>query len=117
MDKKDIENPIVEIPKPWGKEVLIAAAGGDANYAGQLMFMKGGQTIPPHFHSKRDKTLFLMGGHVRLSIGGYDFEMEPYKYYRVKPNDHVSITTITDSIIVVTSTMNLDDITYVRTDE
>ncbi len=54
------------IKKPWGEERLFAR---NRKYAGKILIVRRGHRLSLQFHKKKDETLYLEDGLLRLVIG------------------------------------------------
>ncbi len=56
----------VEIPKPWGKEILWAQTD---KYVAKILIIEAGECLSLQFHSVKSETLYLFDGQCRLLMG------------------------------------------------
>lgn len=52
--------------KPWGEERLFALA---AKYAGKILIIRKGHRLSLQYHNKKEETLYLENGVLKLLIG------------------------------------------------
>jgi len=99
------------VSKPWGREEIFAHT---ERYVGKFLIVDAGQTLSLQYHVKKDETLILIQGSVRLQIeeGGRMVEhtMKPGDVCRILPGTRHRIEATTDSRIVEVSTPELDDV-------
>jgi mannose-6-phosphate isomerase len=103
--------------KPWGYELLFALT---PKYAGKLLFVRKGHRLSLQYHQKKDETIYLHQGKVRLEIeeGGkmVSREFEPGQSVRVPPHTRHRLEAIEDSIFFEVSTTELDDVVRLEDD-
>ncbi|OGS37157.1 MAG: hypothetical protein A2293_13020 [Elusimicrobia bacterium RIFOXYB2_FULL_49_7] len=63
--KKYIKEIIITI-KPWGEEHLFALT---KKYAAKILLIKKGHRLSLQYHNKKEETLYLQEGVLKLSIG------------------------------------------------
>lgn len=105
-----VESPRVE--KPWGFEVWWA---NTPLYAGKLLHVREGQRLSLQYHREKDESCYLLSGHIRLVIGPSvddleTIELVPEACWRVTPGTVHTIEAIETSVIIETSTPQLDDV-------
>ncbi len=104
------------VEKPWGREEIFART---SRYAGKILVIRGGEALSLQYHRKKDETLMLLEGSVKLSVGGNghmtDVMMVPGDAYHITSGTRHRMEALTDSRIVEVSTPELDDV--VRLDD
>jgi mannose-6-phosphate isomerase len=99
------------VEKPWGEEIIFAET---EKYAGKVLIVKRGEILSLQYHRKKDETLYLYRGRVRLSIdeggGLVESEMRVGDARHVPPNTRHRIEALEDSEIFEVSSPELDDV-------
>ena len=99
------------VEKPWGEEIIFAETD---RYAGKVLVVKQGEILSLQYHRKKDETLYLYRGRVRLWIEreGHlvESEMRVGDVQRVPPNTRHRIEALEDSEIFEVSSPELDDV-------
>jgi len=99
------------VEKPWGREEIFART---PDYAGKILVIHGGEALSFQYHRRKDETLMLLEGSVRLSIeeAGHrtEFVMAPGAACRIKPGTRHRLEALADSRLVEVSTPELDDV-------
>ena len=111
-------NRIKIIKKPWGEEHLFALTG---SYAGKMLFINKGHQLSLQYHNKKEETLLLLEGTLKLTIGakpaflktktvkaGYVFHLPPGTVHRMKA--------LIDCKLIEVSTPELDDVVRIADD-
>jgi quercetin dioxygenase-like cupin family protein len=103
--------------KPWGFELLFAQT---PNYAGKLIFIKKGHRLSLQYHQKKDETMYLYQGKMRLEIedGGKmaPKTFEPGQSIRIPPHTRHRLKAIEDTTLFEVSTPDLDDVVRLEDD-
>jgi mannose-6-phosphate isomerase len=103
--------------KPWGFEILFAQT---SNYAGKLIFVKKGYRLSLQYHEKKDETIYMHQGKVRLEIEEsgkmVSKTFEPGQSVRVPPHTRHRLEAIEDSTLFEVSTTELDDVVRLEDD-
>jgi len=102
---------VERVEKPWGYEIIWARTD---RYVGKVLFVKAGEALSLQYHERKDETLYLHEGRLRLDLGG-DEEMRPVTMkpgdaYRLRPGTRHRITAETDCLLLEASTPELDDV-------
>jgi mannose-6-phosphate isomerase-like protein (cupin superfamily) len=102
---------VERIEKPWGHEIIWART---RHYVGKILFVKAGEALSLQYHERKDETLYLHEGRLRLEVGdGDDLEaltMKPGDAYRVRPGTRHRMTAESDCLLLEASTDDLDDV-------
>jgi mannose-6-phosphate isomerase-like protein (cupin superfamily) len=53
------------VPKPWGEEIIFAETD---RYAGKILVVRRDEILSLQYHERKDETLYLYKGKVRLWI-------------------------------------------------
>jgi mannose-6-phosphate isomerase len=103
--------------KPWGFELLFALT---PNYAGKLIFVKKEHRLSLQYHQKKDETLYLHQGKVRLDIEEagrmVSKTLLPGQSVRVTPGTRHRLEAIEDTTLFEVSTPELDDVVRLEDD-
>jgi mannose-6-phosphate isomerase len=106
-----------KIAKPWGYELLFALT---PQYAGKLIFVKKGHRLSLQYHEKKDETIYLHQGKVRLEIEEagkmVSKQFEPGQSVKVPPGTKHRLEAIEDSTFFEVSTTELDDVVRLEDD-
>ena len=103
--------------KPWGHEILWASC---ERYAGKILFIKKGHRLSRQYHEKKEETIRVLEGTLRLEVGptgdgvmlmkpGDSFHVEPLMTHRFCAEDD-------DVTLVEVSTTELDDVVRLEDD-
>lgn len=100
------------IEKPWGSELVWAET---ELYVGKLLHVRGGEALSIQFHERKDETLHLLEGEVRLRMGPSleeleDVELRPGQSVRIRPGMIHQMEAVTDCRLLEASTPHLDDV-------
>lgn len=99
------------VPKPWGEEIIFAETD---RYAGKILVVKKGEILSLQYHEKKEETLYLYKGRVRLWIEE-DRELKeqimlPGDSRHVRPLTRHRMEALEDSEIFEVSSPELDDV-------
>jgi mannose-6-phosphate isomerase len=99
------------VPKPWGEEIIFAETD---RYAGKILVVKKGEILSLQYHQKKEETLYLYKGRVRLWIEE-DRELKeqimlPGDSRHVRPLTRHRMEALEDSEIFEVSSPELDDV-------
>ena len=104
--------------KPWGYEVLWAQTD---NYVAKLMQINAGHRMSLQYHSKKEETLYVMSGLLKV----WDSEdedqwvfLKPGSIYHVKPGciHRFGASEDKDVMLIEVSTNYLDDVIRIKDD-
>ena len=104
--------------KPWGYELLFAQT---PKYAGKIIFVKKGHRLSLQYHEKKDESMYIYQGKVRIEIEGSDSRMvsrvaEPGYSIRIPPGTKHRLEAIEDTTLLEVSTPELEDVVRVEDD-
>jgi len=107
-----------KIEKPWGYEVLFAHS---PKYASKIIFIKKGHRVSLQYHEKKDESMYIYQGKVKIEIEGADGGMtsyiaQPGHSIRIPPPTKHRLEAIEDTTIFEVSTPELDDVVRVEDD-
>ena len=99
------------VPKPWGEEIIFAET---ERYAGKILVVRRDEILSLQYHQRKDETLYLHRGSVRLWIeeGGSLREMvlSVGDSCRIRPGTRHRLQALEDSEVFEVSTPELDDV-------
>ncbi len=99
------------VPKPWGEEIIYAET---ERYAGKILVVRKGESLSLQYHNRKDETLYLYRGLIRLWIEENGVLQErtlaPGASCRVVPLTRHRILALEDSEVLEVSTPELDDV-------
>ena len=100
------------VEKPWGCELIWAETD---LYVGKILHVKAGQSLSLQFHHRKDETMYVLSGHVRIDFGPSADRLEVLDLpaghgLRLRPGTVHRVTAIVDSDVLEASTPHLDDL-------
>jgi mannose-6-phosphate isomerase len=102
---------IRKVPKPWGEEIIFAHT---TRYAGKVLRVRAGESLSLQYHERKDETLYLYEGRIRLFVEGpmpgAEREVGPGEAFRFEAGTRHRIAAITDAVLFEVSTPELDDV-------
>ena len=105
---------IVEVPKAWGKEVILV---NNDLYCGELLYLDMGTESSLHHHVTKMETFYCLKGQVALHINGRDYLLNPSSRPKtIEPREKHSFRGVTEAVILEVSTHH-DDADVVRYSE
>jgi mannose-6-phosphate isomerase len=104
--------------KPWGYELLFARTD---KYAGKVLYIKKGHRLSLQYHQKKDETIYVYEGELRLEIEGEGGAMSSPvlrsgEGMRIKPHTRHRMEAIKDTFIFEVSTPELEDVVRLADD-
>jgi len=104
--------------KPWGFELLFART---PKYAGKVIFIRKGHRLSLQYHKKKDESMYIYQGKVRIEIEGADGDMtsyiaQPGHSIRIPPRTKHRLEAIEDTTFLEVSTPELGDVARVEDD-
>lgn len=107
---------IKRVDKPWGWEIWWARTD---KYVGKLLHVKAGHKLSLQYHERKDETLHLQSGAIRLMIddgaGLVEVPMAPGESRHIPAGTIHRIIAMEDSDILEVSTPEVEDV--VRLDD
>lgn len=105
------------VEKPWGYELIWAET---ELYVGKLLHVRAGEALSLQYHEKKDETIYVLSGEVRLLAGSdlddlEEFTMTQGQRFRTRPGTIHRMIAVEDSDLLEASTPHLDDV--VRLDD
>lgn len=99
------------VEKPWGRETIYAETG---RYVGKILFIAQGHRLSLQYHQRKSETMYLLRGHVRLTLGSSTNDLREID---LRVGETIDLPTgtvhrvyaVDDSEILETSTPELDD--------
>jgi quercetin dioxygenase-like cupin family protein len=105
------------IEKPWGYELLWAAA---ERYAGKTLYINAGARLSLHLHRFKDETLHVHSGKLSLLVREgtrlREHLLGPGQSYRIAPHTLHRLQAVTDCEVMEVSTPYLDDVVRLEDD-
>ena len=99
------------VAKPWGEEIIFAETD---RYAGKILVVKKGEILSLQYHEKKEETLYLYRGRVRLWIEEnsqlQERVMLPGDSRHIRPLTRHRMEALEDSEIFEVSSPELDDV-------
>jgi mannose-6-phosphate isomerase len=104
------------VTKPWGHEVIWAHTHA---YVGKILHVKKGHSLSLQYHEKKDETIYIHSGKIKLltywnAFLGEDnkseIEMNPGDSFHIEPLLCHRMTALEDTDILEASTPELDDV-------
>lgn len=99
------------VEKPWGYELVWAHTG---RYVGKTLHIKKGEALSLQYHRKKDETIHLLRGLMRLEIerGGKRslLRLRPGDCFRITPKTRHRMTALKDCDVLEASTPELSDV-------
>lgn len=104
--------------KPWGYELLYAHT---PKYAGKVIFIKKGHRLSLQYHQRKDESMYIYQGKVRIEIEGIDGGMTSHiaqsgHSIRIPPFTKHRLEAIEDTTFLEVSTPELEDVVRVEDD-
>ena len=99
------------VSKPWGHELVFAE---NERYAGKILHLDAGHCLSLQYHERKDETLYVLSGSVRLEIGTEgamnEVRLEEGQAYRIRPGVRHRMSADGPADLVEVSTPELDDV-------
>lgn len=99
------------VPKPWGREVIFAET---ERYAGKILHLSPGHSLSLQYHERKDETLFVLEGEVRLLVevdgAMEERRLKPGDAYRIRPGVKHRMQADQPCVLVEVSSPELDDV-------
>ncbi len=104
--------------KPWGYELLFART---PKYAGKIIFVKKGHRLSLQYHEKKDESMYIYQGKVRIETSGAGGRMgskiaQPGYCIRIPPRTRHRLEAIEDTTLLEVSTPELEDVIRLEDD-
>lgn len=100
------------VEKPWGYELIWAETD---LYVGKLLHVRAGEALSLQYHEKKDETIYVLTGEVRLLAGPSVDDMEELLMvegdrFHTRPGTVHRMIAVQDSDLLEASTPHLDDV-------
>ena len=100
------------VEKPWGWELVWAEA---EDYVGKLLFVRAGESLSLQYHRRKDETIRILSGTLRLEIGREGeqsrvVELGPGDGWHITPGLRHRMVAVADTDVLEVSTPELDDV-------
>ena len=99
------------VSKPWGHELVFAE---NERYAGKILHLEAGHCLSLQYHERKDETLYVLSGEVRLEVGGEgamsEMRLQAGEAYRIRPGVRHRLRADRVAEIVEVSSPELDDV-------
>ena len=102
-----------EVTKPWGYELWFAQTD---KYVGKLVFVKAGERLSLQYHKKKDETLLVIRGLIKITVGDETRILPNTESIHIAPETMHRIEAITDALIVEVSTPEVEDVIRIEDD-
>jgi mannose-6-phosphate isomerase len=122
-EAEGIEVPLVgaparHVPKPWGYELIWAET---ERYAGKLIAIDTGQRLSLQFHERKEESIYVLAGLLRLHLEDADGEMQ---FVDLGSGDHAHVPArrrhrfeaLERVELIEVSTADLDDVVRLEDD-
>ena len=106
------------VEKPWGYEEIWAETD---RYVGKILAVRAGRRLSLQFHNQKDESIYLVRGHLRLTLESDVGELEvielaPGEARRIPPGRRHRFEAVDDCEIVEVSTPELEDVVRLEDD-
>ena len=99
------------VPKPWGREEIFAE---NERYAGKILHLSAGHSLSLQYHERKDETLYVLEGEVRLLVGVEGAMRELIlgcgSAHRIQPGTLHRLRSDAGCVLVEVSSPELDDV-------
>lgn len=99
------------VSKPWGHELVFAQT---ERYAGKILHLEAGHCLSLQYHERKDETLYVLSGEVRLEVGNdgmmSEMRLAAGQAYRIRPGVRHRVSAECAADIVEVSSPELDDV-------
>ena len=100
------------VEKPWGHELIWAHTD---RYVGKILHVEPGHALSLQYHDRKDETLYMLRGRVRLWIGPdadslEERLLEEGDSCRIRPGTVHRMEALTEADILEASTPELEDV-------
>lgn len=103
------------VPKPWGHELIFAE---NDRYAGKILHLEAGHCLSLQYHERKDETLYVLSGEVKLEIGENgalrEVRLKPGEAFRIAPGVRHRMSADVPSDLVEVSSPELDDVVRIE---
>lgn len=111
-------NKPTRVEKPWGYELIFAHTD---KYAGKELFIKQGCKLSLQFHEKKDESIFIASGELKILLGNANEAMTSYTLkkgdcVRIPPLKRHRMEAVKDTSVFEVSSPELDDVKRLQDD-
>jgi mannose-6-phosphate isomerase len=111
-------NKVITVKKPWGEEIIFAV---NKNYAGKILRIAQGHRLSLQYHRKKDETLYLIKGSIRLTRGRNIHKLTTRvlhegSVFHVPPKTIHRMEAIRGTELIEVSTPHLTDVVRLKDD-
>lgn len=103
------------VEKPWGYELIWAVTD---RYVGKLLHVNGGHGLSCQYHRRKDETLHVLSGEIRLKTGSEqeltERVLRPGESVHIPAGVVHELEAVVDSDVLEASTPELDDLVRLR---
>jgi mannose-6-phosphate isomerase len=112
VDLDRFASDVRRVDKPWGYEIVYALTD---RYCGKVLFIRAGEELSLQFHRRKDEVIYVHEGRIELEIGdpGGPVDREavgPGRAFRLAPGVVHRWRALEDTVVLETSTPELDDV-------
>ncbi|HEX2111484.1 MAG TPA: cupin domain-containing protein [Gaiellaceae bacterium] len=112
VDLDRFASDVRRVDKPWGYEIVYALTD---RYCGKVLFIRAGEELSLQFHRRKDEVIYVHEGRIELEIGdpGGPVDREvvgPGRAFRLAPGVVHRWHALEDTVVLETSTPELDDV-------
>jgi mannose-6-phosphate isomerase len=108
---KEAEHAVVEIPKPWGRELLLCR---NSMYAFKMIEIQKGGALSLQYHRRKHETMYFLEGRAEFIEGDLAFVAEKGRVIEIPPNTIHRVTAKEFTRIFEVSTPELDDVVRIK---
>ena len=103
---------IKRVEKPWGYELWWAHTD---KYVGKILHVNEGECLSYQYHVKKDETIFVLSGKMRLEIEAEgeeknEVDMSPGESLRITPYTKHRFTALSECELLEVSTPEVEDV-------
>jgi mannose-6-phosphate isomerase len=103
---------VQRVEKPWGHEIVFAHT---ESFCGKVLYVREGEQLSLQFHREKDEVIYVHEGRIELEIGepgrAPDIEVVGAgRAFHLRPGIVHRWRALEDSVILETSTPQLDDV-------
>lgn len=99
------------VAKPWGHEIVFAET---ERYAGKILHIEPGHCLSLQYHERKDETLYVLKGEVRLSVeiegAMREIRLVPGQSHRILPGVRHRMSADAPVDMVEVSSPEIDDV-------
>ena len=102
---------------PWGHQILWAHT---ENYVGKILHINKGHRLSRQYHIKKDETIYVLEGTLRLEVGGSDQEilhLTKGQSYHITPRTIHRFCALEDSPVTLAEVSTTELLDVVRLED